>query len=71
LAELQTQFICGGISDKDFPQVIPEAESIMTLDEVLDALKSAPTAVLRFSPAHKASYLASLSNKQRLATATR
>jgi len=46
LAELQSQFICGGISDKDFPQVIPKAESIMTLDEVLDALKSAPEMVL-------------------------
>ena len=46
LAELQTQFICGGIPDKDFPQVTPKAEIIMTLDEVLEALKSAPEMVL-------------------------
>jgi glycerophosphoryl diester phosphodiesterase len=42
LAELQSQFICGGAADKDFPQVIPKSEKIMTLDEVLAALKSAP-----------------------------
>ena len=46
LAELQSQFICGGIPDKDFSQVIPKAEKIMTLDEVLVALKSAPEMVL-------------------------
>ena len=46
LAELQTQFICGGIPDKDFPQVTPKAEIIMTLDEVLEAVKSAPEMVL-------------------------
>jgi glycerophosphoryl diester phosphodiesterase len=46
LAELQSQFICGGIADKDFSQVIPKAEKIMTLDEVLAALKSAPEMVL-------------------------
>ena len=46
LAELQSQFICGGVPDKDFSQVIPKAEKIMTLDEVLAALKSAPEMVL-------------------------
>ncbi len=46
LAELQSQFICGGVPDKDFSQVIPKAETIMTLDEVLAASKSAPDMVL-------------------------
>ena len=46
LAELQSQFICGGVPDKDFSQVIPKAEKVMTLDEVLAALKSAPDMVL-------------------------
>jgi glycerophosphoryl diester phosphodiesterase len=46
LAELQSQYLCGGVQDKDFPEVSPRAEKIMTLDEVLDALKSAPEMVL-------------------------
>lgn len=46
LAELQSQYICGGVADKDFPQVVPKGEKIMTLDEVLVALKSAPEMVL-------------------------
>ena len=46
LAELQSQYICGGIADKDFSQVVPKGEKIMTLDEVLDALESAPEMVL-------------------------
>ena len=46
LAELQSQFICGGIADEDFPQVVPKGEKIMTLDEVLEALESAPEMVL-------------------------
>jgi glycerophosphoryl diester phosphodiesterase len=46
LAELQSQFICGGIADMDFPQVVPKGEKIMTLNEVLDALESAPEMVL-------------------------
>jgi glycerophosphoryl diester phosphodiesterase len=46
LTDLQSQFICGGVPDKDFSQVTPKAEKIMTLDEVLDALKSAPQMVL-------------------------
>ena len=46
LAELQSQFICGGVADKDFSQVVPKGEKIMTLDEVLDALESAPEMVL-------------------------
>ncbi|MDH3829755.1 MAG: glycerophosphodiester phosphodiesterase family protein, partial [Desulfobacterales bacterium] len=31
LAELQSQYICGGIADKDFSQVVPKGEKIMTL----------------------------------------
>ena len=46
LAELQSQFICGGVADKDFSEVVPKGEKIMTLDEVLEALKSAPEMVL-------------------------
>ncbi|MGD8297777.1 MAG: glycerophosphodiester phosphodiesterase family protein [Desulfobacterales bacterium] len=46
LAELQSQFICGGVADKDFPRVVPKGEKIMTLDEVLVALESAPEMVL-------------------------
>jgi glycerophosphoryl diester phosphodiesterase len=46
LAELQSRFICGGVADKDFPRVVPKGEKIMTLDEVLVALKSAPQMVL-------------------------
>ena len=46
LAELQSRFICGGVADKDFPRVVPKGEKIMTLDEVLVALKSAPEMVL-------------------------
>ena len=46
LAELQSQFICGGVADKDFSQVVPKGEKIMTLDEVLVALKNAPETVL-------------------------
>ena len=46
LAELQSQFICGGVPDKDFSQVVPKSEKIMTLDEVLTALKNAPEMVL-------------------------
>jgi len=37
LGQLQPQFTCGGVADKAFPRVIPKAEKIMTLDEVLDA----------------------------------
>ena len=46
LAELQSQFICGGVADEDFSQVVPKGEKIMTLDEVLIALKSAPEMAL-------------------------
>ncbi len=46
LADLQSQFLCGGVSDNDFPQVVPKAESIMTLDEVLEALTGSPEMVL-------------------------
>ena len=46
LAELQSQFICGGVADKDFSQVVPKGEKIMTLEEVLVALESAPEMVL-------------------------
>ena len=46
LAELQSQFICGGVADEDFSHVVPKGEKIMTLDEVLIALKSAPEMAL-------------------------
>jgi glycerophosphoryl diester phosphodiesterase len=46
LAELQSQFICGGVPDKDFPRVLPKAEKIMTLGEVLAAIKRVPEMVL-------------------------
>jgi glycerophosphoryl diester phosphodiesterase len=46
LAELQSQFVCGGVQDKDFSKVIPKAEKIMTLDEVLSAIKGAPEMAL-------------------------
>lgn len=46
LAELQTRYLCGGVQDKKFSQVNPEVEKIMTLDEVLEALKAAPEMAL-------------------------
>ena len=46
LVELQSQYFCGGVPDKDFPQVKPKPEKIMTLAEVLEALKAAPEMVL-------------------------
>jgi glycerophosphoryl diester phosphodiesterase len=46
LAELQSRFICGGLPDEDFPEVIPKAEEIATLDEVLEALKRPPDMIL-------------------------
>ncbi len=46
LAQLQSQYICGGVREPDFPQVHPKAEPIMTLDEVLQALKKAPKMML-------------------------
>jgi glycerophosphoryl diester phosphodiesterase len=46
LAELQTQYLCGGVRDQDFPRVEPKAETIMTLEEVLQALKKAPQMLL-------------------------
>jgi len=46
LAELQSQYLCGGVREPDFPQVNPKAEPIMTLDEVLQALKQAPEMIL-------------------------
>ncbi len=46
LAALHAHFTCGGIADEAFPRVIPKAETIMTLEEVLDELKSAPEMVL-------------------------
>lgn len=46
LEELQSEFVCGGITDKEFPQVTPKAEITMTLDDVLEALKGAPEMVL-------------------------
>jgi glycerophosphoryl diester phosphodiesterase len=46
LAELQSQYLCGGVREPDFPLVKPKAEPIMTLDEVLQALKQAPKMIL-------------------------
>jgi glycerophosphoryl diester phosphodiesterase len=46
LAQLQSDYLCGGVREPDFPQVNPKAEPIMTLDEVLQALKKAPNMVL-------------------------
>ena len=46
LDALQSRFVCGGLPDKDFPEVIPKAETIATLDEVLDALKRVPEMLL-------------------------
>lgn len=46
LAELQSQYLCGGVREPDFPKVEPKAEPIMTLDEVFEALKQAPEMML-------------------------
>ncbi len=46
LRELQSGFVCGGVPDPDFPAVMPIAETIATLDEVLEALKVTPDMVL-------------------------
>ena len=46
LAELQTQYLCGGVRDPHFPRAEPKAETIMTLEEVLQALKKAPQMLL-------------------------
>lgn len=46
LQELQANFTCGGVPDPDFPDVNPKAETISTLDEVLEAIKAAPNMVL-------------------------
>jgi glycerophosphoryl diester phosphodiesterase len=46
LEELQSQYLCGGVRDPDFPRVEPKAETLMTLEEVLQALKKAPQMLL-------------------------
>ena len=46
LEELQSQYLCGGVRDPHFPRVEPKAETIMTLEEVLQALKKAPQMML-------------------------
>jgi glycerophosphoryl diester phosphodiesterase len=46
LGQLRTEYLCGGVRDRDFPRVDPKAESIMSLDEMLDALKGAPEMAL-------------------------
>jgi glycerophosphoryl diester phosphodiesterase len=46
LGELQSQYLCGGVRDPHFPRVEPKAETIMSLDEVLQALKKAPQMML-------------------------
>jgi len=45
-AQLKSDYLCGGVLDKDFPRVDPKAEAIMSLDEVLEALKAAPEMLL-------------------------
>ncbi|MBI5583968.1 MAG: hypothetical protein HY892_09105 [Deltaproteobacteria bacterium] len=44
--ELQSQYLCGGVRDPHFPRVEPKAETIMSLGEVLQALKKAPQMML-------------------------
>jgi glycerophosphoryl diester phosphodiesterase len=46
LAQLKAEYLCGGLRDRGFPRVDPRAEPIMSLDEVLEALKRAPEMVL-------------------------
>jgi glycerophosphoryl diester phosphodiesterase len=46
LGELQSQYLCGGVRDPHFPRVEPKAETIMSLEEVLQALKKAPHMML-------------------------
>jgi glycerophosphoryl diester phosphodiesterase len=46
LAQLHSQYLCGGVRERDFPRVTPKAEPIMTLDEVLQALKKTPQMML-------------------------
>jgi len=46
LEELQSQYLCGGVRDPHFPRVEPKAETIMTLEEVLQGLKKAPHLLL-------------------------
>lgn len=46
LAQLQSQYLCGGVREQDFPLVNPKPEPIMTLDEVLQALRRAPNIML-------------------------
>jgi glycerophosphoryl diester phosphodiesterase len=46
LEELQAGYLCGGVRDPDFPRVEPRVETIMTLEEVLMALKKAPQMLL-------------------------
>jgi glycerophosphoryl diester phosphodiesterase len=46
LEELQSQYLCGGVRDPHFPRVEPKAETIMTLEEVLQTLKKAPHMLL-------------------------
>lgn len=41
-AELQQDYRCGGIKDKDFPQALQKTESIMGFDEFLMAVKQEP-----------------------------
>jgi glycerophosphoryl diester phosphodiesterase len=46
LTELQSQYLCGGVADKEFSEVIPKAEKVMTLAEVIEALKAVPQMIL-------------------------
>lgn len=44
--EARSTFLCGGLADPEFPDVTPRAETLMTLDEVLQALRAAPAMAL-------------------------
>lgn len=46
LAEVRAQYICGGVRDDDFPDAKPVAETIATLDEVLEELEASPATAL-------------------------
>jgi glycerophosphoryl diester phosphodiesterase len=46
LVQLRAEFVCGGVPDRDHPRVKPIPESIMSLEEVLAALKKAPEMLL-------------------------
>jgi glycerophosphoryl diester phosphodiesterase len=46
LKTLQSDYLCGGIRDTEFPQAIINEESVMSLDELFIAIKKAPDLML-------------------------